>query len=104
MFFDIWNIVGKILGWQTNHSAFSSSKQILLFNIKFDIFIPYSTFLSVYICKAEIDCDSCLQITTCPDSVWSDTPFVEPVCKEIKSRRDYPPVEALHTVTIQTVV
>jgi len=74
MFFYIWNIVGKILGWYTNHSAFSSSKQILLFNIKFDIFIPYSTFLSVYICIAEMDCDSCLQITTGPDSVWLDTP------------------------------
>jgi len=81
MFFDIWNIVGKILGSQTNHSAFSPSKQILLFNIKFDIFVPHSTFLSVYIFKAEIDCDSCLQITTGPDRVWLDTPFIEPVFK-----------------------
>ena len=43
IFFYIWNIVGKIFGSYTEHSEFSLSKQILLFNINLDIFIPHSS-------------------------------------------------------------
>ena len=41
----------------------------------------YSTFLSVYICKYKSIGGSYLEITTGPDSAWSETPLVETVCK-----------------------
>jgi len=43
MLLDIWNIAGQILGPYTDRSEFSPSKQILLFNLKLDIFIPHSS-------------------------------------------------------------
>jgi len=43
MLLDIWNIAAHILCSFTDWSEFSPSKQILLFNLKLDIFIPYSS-------------------------------------------------------------
>jgi len=40
---DIWNIAGHILGSYTGQSEFSLSKQILLFYLNLDIFIPYTS-------------------------------------------------------------
>jgi hypothetical protein len=40
---------------------------------------------------------SYLEITTGPDISWSDTTWVETVLGEIGFRRDYPPVDVLHT-------
>jgi len=43
MLLDIWKIAGHILCSYTDRSEFSPSKQILLFNLTLDIFIPHSS-------------------------------------------------------------
>jgi len=43
MLLHIWNIAGQILSSYTERSEFSPSKQILVFNLKLDIFIPHSS-------------------------------------------------------------
>ena len=42
MLLDFWNIAGQIVGSYTDWSEFSPTKQILLFNLKLDIYIPHS--------------------------------------------------------------